>query len=287
MLQKTWKYCVLMGGLLLSPGVLRAQEPVPPPPPPAILHIEGADAGYMVGERIELLGFEAGGTSRVVKGAPFSAVAVTETAQTLVDGNHIHRTTQTTLYRDSEGRTRREITLPAIGPFTASGKTHTFTSIYDPVAGANYMLEPDEKIARKLPLLPPEMLGRTTAKFVGAGPTQGPEDVQTESMGAQTINGVSAEGTSYTRTIPAGTIGNDKPIVIVSERWYSPELQVVVMSKRSDPRFGQTTYELTNIEREEPAPSLFQVPSDYTVKDGAPGRDVRVSRSPVSPPPDP
>ena len=82
----------------------------------------------------------------------------------------------------------------------------------------------------------------------------------------QTINGLSAQGTRYSRTIPAGQIGNANPITIVNERWYSPDLQVVVKSVRNDPRLGQTTYTLTNIQRTEPAASLFTVPSDYTVK---------------------
>jgi hypothetical protein len=86
-----------------------------------------------------------------------------------------------------------------------------------------------------------------------------------EDLGMQTIEGVSAEGTRTTVTIPAGQIGNDKPIVTETERWYSPELQVTVMTKRTDPRTGTNTYKLTNINRSEPAPALFQVPSDYTV----------------------
>ena len=68
-------------------------------------------------------------------------------------------------------------------------------------------------------------------------------------------------------TIPAGQIGNELPINIVSERWFSPELKVLVMSRQSDPRFGETTYRLTNISRGEPAPDLFEVPADYQIVD--------------------
>jgi hypothetical protein len=95
-----------------------------------------------------------------------------------------------------------------------------------------------------------------------------------------------AEGTRITTTIPAGDIGNEQPIQIVDERWYSPELQVVVMTRHSDPRFGETTYRLTNIQRGEPSASLFQVPSDYTVKEvpGA-GGGVRTFRRKLAPPP--
>ncbi len=82
------------------------------------------------------------------------------------------------------------------------------------------------------------------------------------------IEGVEAEGTRTTMTIPAGEIGNERPIEIVSERWYSPELQLVVMTRHSDPRSGETTYKLTNINRTEPAKSLFEVPAGYTIKEG-------------------
>jgi hypothetical protein len=96
--------------------------------------------------------------------------------------------------------------------------------------------------------------------------------VTTISLGTQTVNGVQAEGTRVTHTIPAGAIGNANPIVITNERWYSSELQTVVMIKRSDPRMGTTTFQLTNIQRQEPDASLFQVPSDYMVKQGGQGR---------------
>jgi hypothetical protein len=95
-------------------------------------------------------------------------------------------------------------------------------------------------------------------------------DAQKESLGTQVIEGVQAEGTRTTMTIPAGAIGNELPIQIVSERWYSPELRTVVMSKHSDPRMGDTVYRLTNINRSEPARSLFEAPADYTVAEGKP-----------------
>ena len=88
---------------------------------------------------------------------------------------------------------------------------------------------------------------------------------KTESLGTQVIEGVNAEGTRSTITIPAGTEGNDQPFDIVSERWYSPDLQMVVMSSHSDPRVGESVYRVTNINRAEPAHSLFEVPSDFTV----------------------
>jgi hypothetical protein len=102
------------------------------------------------------------------------------------------------------------------------------------------------------------------------------------------IEGVSAEGTRTTITIPAGEVGNERAIEIVSERWYSPELQVVVMTRHSDPRFGETTYKLTNVNRVEQPKSLFEVPPGYTVKEAPPMPPMvplpaKVRRAPANP----
>lgn len=97
-----------------------------------------------------------------------------------------------------------------------------------------------------------------------------PGDVKSESLGRQTIEGIPVTGTRTTRTIAAGAIGNDQPIEIVSDTWYSAELQMVVMSKHSDPQIGETTYKLTNIQQAEPPHSLFEVPANYTVREDKP-----------------
>jgi hypothetical protein len=89
-----------------------------------------------------------------------------------------------------------------------------------------------------------------------------------ESLGTQTIEGVNAEGTRATLTIPAGEIGNTLPIEVVDETWYSPELQIMIMVKHRDPRSAETTYRMTNINRGEPDRSLFEVPADYAVAEG-------------------
>ncbi len=78
-----------------------------------------------------------------------------------------------------------------------------------------------------------------------------------ESLGTRDFGNVQAEGTRVTTTIAAGTAGNDRDIEITSEVWFSKDLGVVVYSKRSDPRNGETTYQMTNIVRAEPDPSLF------------------------------
>jgi hypothetical protein len=208
---------------------------------------------------------------KVVQGAPFSALATKETSQTLADGTHITSTIKAMLYRDSQGRVRREVTLSGFGPLQVSGQPARFVVIFDPVAGVVYILNPEKKVVRRMPMPPgaqqrAEAGGQQGLAWLQNSPAAA--HAQTESLGTQTISGVKAEGTRVTRTIPAGQIGNDKPVVIAAERWYSPDLQILVKSKRTDPRFGDTTFTLSNIQRQEPEAALFQVPVDYTLKQG-------------------
>jgi hypothetical protein len=202
---------------------------------------------------------------KVVKGAPYSATAITESAQTLSNGARITHKTTASIYRDSEGRTRREVTLDTIGPFATASEPAQLIFINDPVAGVHYILDQRNHTARKMATPP------------GDGPPhhrsseKAPEEGKTESLGKQVIEGVEAEGARSVITIPEGRIGNDRPIEIVSERWDSHDLQTVILSKHNDPRFGETVYRLTNINRAEPAQTLFEVPADYKIEEGGPG----------------
>ena len=254
---------------------------------------------------------------KLVTGAPYSAQATNESVQTLAGGNRIVRQNSSMVYRDSLGRTRREQTISVVGGFSAEGKPAQTTFINDPVAGVNYILDVQNRTARKIDYSAKiaaekgavEMMKKKRAAE-GAPITEekiavekaaagvefryemrgGPplvmaqkapagvmmmgnkKNTKKEELGKQTIEGVDAEGTRYVTTIAAGEIGNELPIEIVFESWYSSELQAVVMSKHSDPRSGENTYRLTNINRSEPAHSLFEVPSDYTIQEAGPRR---------------
>ncbi len=227
-------------------------------------------------------------SKRVVKGAPYSAVGITEFTQTLSDGNQIVRKNQSTYYRDSEGRVRIERKLTTLGAWTTSGDSWQFITISDPVTGYYYHLDENRKVARRswFPDLEEKKRLKEKKELVKIQTKPGKldwdnppdpaierekskqridDDKKTESLGEQVIEGVRAEGERTTRVIPAGEIGNTLPIEIVDERWYSPELQIVVKTRHSDPRSGESTYRLTNVNRNEPDRSLFQVPSDYTI----------------------
>jgi hypothetical protein len=239
-----------------------------------------------------------------VVGAPYSATITNESVQTLGDGNRIVQTSTGSTARDSQGRTRRDTVLPAIGNLSAANAPH-LVFIHDPVAQTSYTLNLTEKTAQKMPALPP--LPGGTGGVTGAvvsmrvegngAPVQFPDampaivaapgagaffekhldierqekvQVDTEDLGSQTMEGVLVKGTRMTHTIPAGQIGNDRAITVVTEIWTSPDLKTVIYSKRSDPRMGEQTFRLTNIVRAEPNPSLFTVPADFKIVDAPP-----------------
>jgi hypothetical protein len=258
-----------------------------------------------------------------VKNAPYSASAVTELEQTLGDGNRIRQKTTSQLARDREGRTRRELALSVVGPLAVGAETPRMVFLQDPVAGTSYTLDPERKVARKMPSPTVHVLGSPAADgadskgkriqrieriddshFELPVPGPGPEmalgppapvplvlphpigaigvtrrlpPAKTEDLGSQVMEGVRVQGTRSTVTIPAGEVGNERPLSTVSERWFSPELGVVVMSRHSDPRLGTTTYRLTDLRRGDPEPALFQVPAGYTVKD-EPARTMLLRR---------
>jgi hypothetical protein len=247
----------------LLPTLLLAQGPPPGPP----------EFGF------EFVAGEMAFEGRVVKGAPYSAEAVTETVQVLADGNRITRRNTAMLYRDSEGRTRREMSLGAIGPWPSRGEARQTVFVNDPVTGVNYVLDPEGKTARKMSMRRPP--GEAMMRRAPAARPQ----PRVESLGKRLIEGVEAEGTRTTLTLPPGEVGNERPIEIVSERWFSRELQTLVMSRRSDPRMGETTYKLTNIRRNEPLRSLFEPPHDYTLRDGpsSPGSGMQWRARPPQP----
>lgn len=272
--------------------------------------------------------------TRTTTGKPYSAEAVTESLQVLGDGNRISKKSVTRVYRDTEGRTRRE-------QFDADGTARTIT-ISDPVGQVSYTLNPQTKTGfqssivalRSMNVITPSGgfargggggtgtgTGEAVARGGGGGGGRGgaavaetkPENVERriakveetraaiveqavtsnaaatqakqvlelaasgggqttrENLAEQVIEGVRATGTRSTTVIPAGAIGNMNEIKVVSEQWFSPDLDVLVLTKHSDPRVGETIYRLTNIVRAQPDPNLFVAPADYTIK----GRTVR------------
>jgi len=295
---KKYVTAVAVAAGILAAGAASAQTPPATTTPQDFRRLAVVDERQAVLRTIEV---------RPATGRPYSAEAVTEAIQSLGDGNRIERETVTRIYRDGQGRTRRET-------LTRGGVTSV--SISDPVAHVNYILDPQKRTAYRtggvvaLPsTVPPSGFGgrarsggagtgsgagsgravdtgqvATTARGGGGGARGAaaapplvdaqPADTRRkkEDLGQQTIEGVAARGTRTTTIIPAGSIGNLQDIRIVSEQWFSDDLQVLVLTKHNDPRSGETIYRLRNIVRAEPDASLFTVPADYTVQQGGGGR---------------
>jgi hypothetical protein len=203
------------------------------------------------------------GPQKVVTGQPYSATEIVSSLETLANGNQITRSHQTSVARDGQGRISISETKT---PPAASGKpAFTVQSIFDPVAGYRYRLDSATMTAMQASL-PPQGTRTGTRPARPVDP-----NVTTANLGTQVINGVAATGTQVTVTIPAGAIGNTQAIQVVRVAWIATTLQVPVQIKTSDPRFGTTDMELTNIVQAEPNASLFVVPAGYTIKTGGPG----------------
>ena len=315
--------------MFVTLGVIgRAQAPPTPPAAPVI-----SDAKVTGGVALS--------HSKGVKNSPFSAEAISESVQTLADGNRIVRSSTSKLYRNSEGHFRQEVSGGTGGMFGSFYSHAPGVTIMHPFEGQRFFLDSAARTAHVFEtdvnqairvLSPtaatapiearrvieaykasaqgsPEAVQKLQAELdkagqnvdmevvtavrapvavgggqgigVGAGKglgmatfsrTPGPKwDTRTEDLGEQNIEGVSAKGSRTITTIPAGAIGNERPIETIYEKWYSDELQMVVHSKSSDPRFGEQTYRLTNINRSEPDPSLFTPPPGYKKVSGGQG----------------
>jgi hypothetical protein len=237
------------------------------------------------GGRFDIVGLHGNLSGEIVKNAPYSASATTERIQVLQDGNRITRTNRALVYRDSEGRTRREQTLDTIGPWFHTDGARTIVTISDPVAQKSYVLDPDELTAQRLPAVPPDFIRERLARDArprppGTGPEM-PGELVTEDLGEQQIGGLTAVGTRSRFTIPSGAISNDFAIEVTSEQWHSPELQVIVFSRQTDPLVGETVYRLENIVRQEQPSRLFEIPPGYQLRENAaPGFPARPGRPP-------
>ena len=210
-----------------------------------------------------------------VRGAPYSLVRESSQIQTLADGTHItYFANSEKRFRDSQGRTRTEA---ALCPKMADDPNGVLIQIHDPVSGFAYILDVQNHVAYKYAL---RVSGASSAS--GGAATVSPALPQvrtehpdsaitsketTEPLPPQTVDGVTVDGTRTTTVIPEGAEGNDRPITVVRETWFSPYLNLPPLARISDPRSGETTSRITNVDTAEPSPLLFQPPVDYKIVD--------------------
>lgn len=300
---------------------------------------------------------------KIVRGAPFSALAILEGVQVLADGTTITRRATRKLYRDNDGRLRRDESRSQLGIPGANIEIPESIEILDPVGGYKYQInskdqtvfqtwlgdspefkyaikqteiaikqaermekekDRDERVAKNAArreevrsAKPAPAAGAVNGKPASPGarsdsnsnqtssvsvgvsassssianskptppvdPKPNPNgNSRTESLGMREIEGVKTEGTRTTTTIEAGAIGNDREIIVVYEKWYSKELQMTILSTHRDPRFGEQTYRLTNVRRNDQPISVFQPPTGFKLM-GVKGVKPKPAGSPPKP----
>jgi len=192
--------------------------------------------------------------TKIIRNALHSAVAEMETVHETT-GNSIRRVSKTTVYRDAEGRTRREFKV---------GTDEPWITIVDPVAGVRYSFGANGRSATRTPIEPPP----------GSHPYEKFEEVASDGRIARerSIEGLECDEKRTTTVYPMNSIGDSSPLRVVTEEWFSPDLQVLLLTLRDDPRIWKTTYRLTNIDRRAPAPSLFQPPAGVAIEEVKPRR---------------
>jgi hypothetical protein len=235
-----------------GPGARPEGPPQAPPPPNA-----------------QFIGAELRFGDKLVVNKPFSADIVIQDNRRLFDGTIVTKEVNGAVYRDGAGRTRREQPLGSVGGVNLLGsdnKPQKMVFINDFGTKTQYFLDLNNKVAHRHSI---------DAMRTPIAENDGPPDAVSESLGQKTIEGVAVEGTRTTFQIPAGQLGNASPIEVTTERWYSPDLQLVVMTRHIDPLAGEHIFKLVNIRQAEPAVELFVVPAGYKVEEGRAPRPVR------------
>jgi len=258
-----------MIAMLLTGAALIVGAQGPPP--------RGGFGGGPMPGMFEFGGLMGGLGGKVVTGKPILTAFTIMHTETL-PGNTINSTTTGTFARGSDGSTYRDVKLSAIGPWAASGKAQEFAYIRNETTGMQYVVNVTKGTYRIFPIH-----GHNPPSGGGSGrpsrPTPANETVTDNPSGTYTDSVTKAvypaDDKLVTRTIPAGTIGNLNALVITTERWYSSALDILLEDTHSDPRFGTTTYQLSNI-GQSPASSLFTPDPSFTqVTGGGNGKTGR------------
>lgn len=257
--------------LLTVPGLLLGEQQAPSDQPKNRIELR-SKSGVVTTADLELApeaiaAMELGLDFRAIKDRPFRAEMVLETDRRLADGNSLHRKSTAVFYRDQHGRLREERTVEHPAKRDQQTVPDTTVSISDPEKGTRYFLVPRMKVGfrmREPVAFLKEMESRRTTPWT----PQPDQNFTSQVLGNQMIEGLQCEGRLDTVTIPAGSTGNSFPIEIVTERWYSADLQINLVVKHIDPRSGETTIRLTKLSLEEPQKVLFEIPPDYEIREG-------------------
>lgn len=228
------------------------------PPPPGRFGARGPGMGGPMAGMFEFGGLMGGFGGKLVIGKPILATITITHTETL-PGNTISNTTTGTYARDADGSTYRDVKFTAIGPWAASDKPHEFAYIRNISKGTQFVINVAKGTYESFPIR--DRNRPDSSKYRPKQTDSNNQSVTDNPNGTYTDPGTktvynSVDDQKVTRTIPAGAIGNQFAIVITSERWYSSALDLLLENTHTDPRFGTTTYQLSNI-GQSPAASLF------------------------------
>src|SRR6266436_1157451 len=204
---------------------------------------DGRVAEWMYGEHIS-----------AVPALPFSAKVELELVNQLQDGTLITHKTYNLDARDSQGRTRNEA-RNWINPSIGAEPRLIRIEVYDPATRTRINVFPLTKTARQW----------TVGTTVPTAPSSAPAkpETTTENIGSDSIEGLPVHGVRVSQTYPPGALGNDRPLIIITESWYSGDLKINLLTKRTDPRYGVQTVRVTELLKQEPDRELFAIPGEY------------------------
>jgi hypothetical protein len=197
-----------------------------------------------------------------VQHAPFSSVVTAEWTKTLEDGSKVTRQNHRVVVRDGSGRIYQE--RRTLVPKNGQAEPQLVRiEISDPAQHIKYFCHAENHVCMLR-----EYTGPPADVVEPVGSTgEGKMVLTREELGKSNVSGVDVTGTRETRVIGAGVIGNDQPISITKEFWYSPQLGLNMLVKRNDPRVGMQTFTVTEVSLSEPDPKYFQVPAQFKVVD--------------------
>jgi hypothetical protein len=189
---------------------------------------------------------------------PFSATVVIEAQRYWPDGSTQTRRTINLIARDSQGRTHNE-TRRLMPEYFHGSPQLLSVRLFDPLTRIRTIYDPALRVARQQVIPKPPRANSFPNPFL-----------RVEDLGTTTLNGLQAKGTRRTYAISAAASGTGDPIEVEDEDWYSEELHINLLMRHSDPRIGVQTIGISDLKREEPLASMFQVPAGYQILDITP-----------------
>jgi hypothetical protein len=195
---------------------------------------------------------------------PLLAVVNTQSSTILKDGTTLNQKTLSAIARDGHGRIFNE-RRPLVPASETATPPILSIHIYDPQTRTSTFIDPQQRIARQSTLnRPPSAVPPDVGAIPLVGSSPANPYVKEEDLGTKKMEGVDVHGLRETQTIPADANGG-KELKVVDEYWYSEDLRLNMLAIHKDPRTGEQTIAVTQVDRSEPDAAIFEIPPGYKV----------------------